>query len=93
MQFSYDSDPKQAADTRVKLLDMIATNKTPVMSYHFNWPGFGNIAKTGDGFHYYPSGDGDEPLGDLRFRGRPFFGRPRRLAQLLSAGSIIGPKL
>jgi hypothetical protein len=34
---------------------MIATSKTPVMSYHFNWPGFGHIAKTGDGFHYYPS--------------------------------------
>ena len=55
MQFSYDSDPKQAADTRVKLLDMIAANKTPVMSYHFAWPGFGNIAKTSEGFHYYPS--------------------------------------
>jgi len=56
MQFSYDSDPKQAADTRVKLLDMIATNKIPVMSYHFAWPGFGHIAKTGEGFHYYPEG-------------------------------------
>ena len=40
MQFSYDTDPKQAAATRVKLLDMIATNKIPVMSYHFAWPGW-----------------------------------------------------
>ncbi len=47
--------PKQAAATRVKLLDMIATNKLPVMSYHYAWPGFGNIAKAGDGFHYYPA--------------------------------------
>src|SRR4051794_32540871 len=54
MQFSYDTDPKQAADTRVKLLDMIASNKIPVMSYHFAWPGFGHIAKTAEGFHYYP---------------------------------------
>ena len=54
MEFSYDSDPKQAAATRVKLLDMIAANKTPIMSYHFAWPGFGHIAKTADGFHYYP---------------------------------------
>ena len=54
MQFSYDTDPKQAAETRVKLLDMIATNKIPVMSYHFAWPGFGHIAKTAEGFHYYP---------------------------------------
>ena len=55
MEFSYDTDPKQAAASRVKLLDMIAANKTPVMSYHFAWPGYGHIAKTGEGFHYYPS--------------------------------------
>jgi glyoxylase-like metal-dependent hydrolase (beta-lactamase superfamily II) len=55
MEFSYDSDPKQAASTRVKLLDMLAANKIPVMSYHYAWPGFGHIAKTGEGFHYYPS--------------------------------------
>ncbi len=28
MEFSYDTDPKQAAQTRVKLLDMLAANKT-----------------------------------------------------------------
>src|SRR3954454_14918369 len=55
MEFSYDTDPKQAAASRVKLLETIAANKTPVMSYHFAWPGFGHVAKTGDGFHYYPS--------------------------------------
>src|SRR4051812_47230927 len=54
MEFSYDTDPKQAAASRVKLLDTIAANKTPVMSYRFAWPGYGHIAKTGDGFHYYP---------------------------------------
>jgi hypothetical protein len=37
------------------LLDMIAANKLPVMSYHYAWPGFGHIAKTGEGFHYYPA--------------------------------------
>ncbi|GAC1635672.1 MAG: MBL fold metallo-hydrolase [Bradyrhizobium sp.] len=52
MQFSYDTDPKQAAETRVKLLDTIAANKTPVMSYHFPWPGYGHVAKNGDGFRY-----------------------------------------
>lgn len=54
MQFSYDTDPAQAAETRVKLLDMIATQKIPVMAYHYAWPGVGHIAKTGEGFHYYP---------------------------------------
>jgi glyoxylase-like metal-dependent hydrolase (beta-lactamase superfamily II) len=53
MEFSYDTDPKQAAASRVKLLDTIAANKTPIMSYHFAWPGYGHVAKAGDGFHYY----------------------------------------
>jgi len=54
MEFSYDTDPKQAAGSRVRLLEMLAANKTPVMSYHFAWPGYGHVAKAGDGFHYYP---------------------------------------
>ncbi len=55
MEFAYDSDPKQAAQSRVKLLGMLAQEKTPVMSYHFAWPGFGNLAKAGEGFRYYPA--------------------------------------
>lgn len=54
MEFSYDSDPKQSAATRVRLLEMLAANKTPVMAYHFAWPGYGHVAKAGDGFRYYP---------------------------------------
>jgi glyoxylase-like metal-dependent hydrolase (beta-lactamase superfamily II) len=54
MEFSYDTDPKQAAESRVKLLTMLAANKVPVMSYHFAWPGYGHVAKAGEGFHYYP---------------------------------------
>lgn len=55
MEFAYDSDPKQAAQSRVKLLGMLAESKTPVMSYHFAWPGFGNLARAGEGFRYYPA--------------------------------------
>ncbi len=47
MEFAYDSDPKQSAQTRVKLLTMLADKQIPVMSYHFPWPGFGNLAKAG----------------------------------------------
>jgi glyoxylase-like metal-dependent hydrolase (beta-lactamase superfamily II) len=54
MEFSYDTDPTQAANSRVKMLEMLAANKTPVMSYHFAWPGYGHVAKAGEGFHYYP---------------------------------------
>jgi glyoxylase-like metal-dependent hydrolase (beta-lactamase superfamily II) len=52
MQFSYDTDPNQAAESRVKMLDMLAANKIPVMSYHYPWPGYGHVIKTADGFHY-----------------------------------------
>src|SRR4029079_11505463 len=76
MEFSYDSDPKQAAATRVKLLDMIAANKTPIMSYHFAWPGFGHIAKTADGFHYYPEAMKMELGGSAPPPGRPVWPAP-----------------
>ena len=29
MEFSYDTDPKQAAERRVKMLDMLAADKFP----------------------------------------------------------------
>lgn len=54
MQFSYDTNPGQAAESRVKMLDMLATNKIPVMSYHYPWPGYGHVVKTGEGFYYLP---------------------------------------
>src|ERR1700692_1586249 len=33
MEFSYDTDPKQAANSRVRMLDMLAANKIAVLSY------------------------------------------------------------
>jgi glyoxylase-like metal-dependent hydrolase (beta-lactamase superfamily II) len=54
MEFSYDTDPKQAAESRVKMLDMLAANKIAVMAYHYPWPGLGHVVKTGQGFHYIP---------------------------------------
>ena len=53
-EFAYDTDPKQSAQTRVKLLTMLAGNKIPILAYHFAWPGIGNVAKQGDGFRFYP---------------------------------------
>jgi glyoxylase-like metal-dependent hydrolase (beta-lactamase superfamily II) len=54
MEFSYDTDPKQAADSRVRMLDMLAANKIAVLPYHYPWPGLGHVVKTGEGFHYLP---------------------------------------
>ena len=53
LEFAYDTDPKQSAETRVKMLDMLATNKIPLMAFHFPWPGYGYVSKAGDGFRYH----------------------------------------
>jgi len=55
-EFAYDTDPKQSARSRVKMLTMLAENRTRLLAYHFAWPGIGHVAKQGDGFRYYPEG-------------------------------------
>lgn len=61
MEFAYDTDPKMSALTRTRLLGMLADARLPVMSYHFPWPGFGHVARAGDGFRFYA-----EPMKMLR---------------------------
>ncbi len=51
-EFAYDTDPKQSAGSRVRILDMLAANKIPLVAYHFPWPGHGHVVKQGDGFRY-----------------------------------------
>ena len=53
-EFAYDTDPKMSAKSRVKMLTMLADNKTRMLAYHFAWPGIGHVAKQGDGFRWYP---------------------------------------
>lgn len=53
IEFAYDTDPKQSANTRVRILDMLATDRIPLIAYHFPWPGIGHVAKNGDGFRYF----------------------------------------
>jgi glyoxylase-like metal-dependent hydrolase (beta-lactamase superfamily II) len=55
LQFVNDTDPKQGANTRVRVLDMLATNRIPLLGYHFPWPGIGHVAKLGEGFQYFPT--------------------------------------
>jgi glyoxylase-like metal-dependent hydrolase (beta-lactamase superfamily II) len=55
-EFTYDMDPKQSAKSRVKMLTMLAENRTRLLAYHFAWPSIGHFAKQSDGFHYYPEG-------------------------------------
>jgi glyoxylase-like metal-dependent hydrolase (beta-lactamase superfamily II) len=55
IEYAYDTDPKQSANTRVRILDMLAAQRIPLLAYHFPWPGIGHIGKQGDGFRYYPA--------------------------------------
>ncbi len=55
LEFAYDTDPKMSAKTRYRVLDMLATQRMPMIAYHFPWPGIGHIAKHGEGFRYYPA--------------------------------------
>ncbi len=54
-QFAYDTDPAQSAESRVRMMDMFAANRIPILAYHFAWPGAGHVAKAGDGYHYFPT--------------------------------------
>ena len=53
-QFAYDTDAVQSAESRVRMLTMLSANRVPLLAYHFAWPGYGHVAKAGEGFHYYP---------------------------------------
>ena len=53
LEFAYDTDPKQSAETRVKFLTMLAEKKIPLIAYHFPWPGMGYVSKQGEGFRYH----------------------------------------
>lgn len=52
-EFGYDTDSKQAVATRLKVWDMLATDRIPFIAYHFPWPGLGNLAKAGDAYRFY----------------------------------------
>ena len=64
-QFAFDTDPVQSAESRVRMLSMLAANRTPLLAYHFAWPGIGHVAKAGDGFKYFPLPLQQETVGSL----------------------------
>ncbi len=55
IEFAYDTDSKQSAKTRVRVLDMLASSRVPLLPYHLPWPGIGYAAKQGEGFRYHPA--------------------------------------
>ncbi|MFH5926457.1 MBL fold metallo-hydrolase [Roseomonas xinghualingensis] len=51
-EFSFDTDPKQSAQSRSRMLDRLATDKHEVLSYHFPWPGLGHVVRAGQGYNW-----------------------------------------
>jgi glyoxylase-like metal-dependent hydrolase (beta-lactamase superfamily II) len=52
VEFSRDTDPKQGVISRLRVFDMVASQKIPIVAYHFPWPGIGHVAKNGDNYRY-----------------------------------------
>jgi len=53
-QAVFDMDGNQARDTRRRMLDMVAAERTQVSFYHAPFPATGHIAKAGNGFEFVP---------------------------------------
>jgi len=53
-QFAFDTDGKQGVETRLRMLDMLASQKIPMLAYHFPWPGLGRVAQQGDAYRFIP---------------------------------------
>ncbi len=53
-EVSFDSDKAQAAETRRKVLGMLAEEKIPFIGYHMPFPAVGFVETREDGFRYVP---------------------------------------
>jgi glyoxylase-like metal-dependent hydrolase (beta-lactamase superfamily II) len=51
----FDSDPAAAIATRKRTLDMVATDRIPVVGAHMPFPGKGHIQKAGAGYQFVPT--------------------------------------
>lgn len=51
----FDMDPPTAIATRKRVLDRAATERMPVVGYHFDMPATGRIERVGSGYRLVPS--------------------------------------
>ncbi len=54
-EVKFDMDKPAAAETRRRVLGMIAADRLPFIGYHMPFPATGYIETAGDGFRYVPS--------------------------------------
>ncbi|MCI2398573.1 MBL fold metallo-hydrolase [Aliiroseovarius subalbicans] len=51
----FDHDGDMTVQTRLRLMDMVATDRIAVLGYHFPFPGVGHVARRGDAFEFVPA--------------------------------------
>jgi len=51
----FDQDKQAAAETRRRLLGMLAADKIPFIGYHMPFPAMGYVEQSGSGFQYAPT--------------------------------------
>ena len=47
-------DKEAAAASRRRVLDMVASERMPMIGYHMPFPAVGYVETRGDGFHWVP---------------------------------------
>ncbi len=52
---SFDMEKDQTIKTRLRLLDMAATDRIPVVGYHFPFPGVGHVMRDGGSYRFIPA--------------------------------------
>ena len=62
-EFTFDSDPALSARSRTRMLQRVAQDRHAMLSYHFPWPGLGNVSREGEGFAWHPAGMNVTPAG------------------------------
>jgi hypothetical protein len=50
----FDVDPPQAAATRRRVFDMVATEKTHIAGMHLHFPATAHLGREGDGYRLFP---------------------------------------
>lgn len=51
----FDADKARAAETRRRVLGMLAADRVPFVGYHMPFPGVGYVEAAGDGFRFVPA--------------------------------------
>ena len=52
----FDMDPPMAVEARKRLLDRAASERMPVVGYHFDMPATGRVERAGTGYRLLPAG-------------------------------------